>query len=444
MKRLLFFRCLDKLNLVFLKSSRLSQRVSFAAFTLVFFMSCAEAVKAASLTLVADGLDNVRGLSFGPDGSLYVTEQGGGSAAGCTATPTVQGQPVCVNNTGAITRVKDGQSERILSGLPSLELAATNEGAGPKDIKFDAQGNAYLLYGYAGNPADREVLSSTLGQLYRIDLNSGSLTTVADLAAYEQANNPDRGAAADPQGAITSNPNAFTIAGDRAYIADSGGNSLYTVGLDGSDLKAIALPTQTVNNPEFPSADPDEPLPPGPSPQMPELETIELQSVPTGVAIGSDGNAYVSEFLGFPFPEGEARILRIGSDGQPTVYATGFTQLADLEFDQQGNLFALQFADQPSWKGNLQGSLIKIASDGTRSTVVEAGEGLEAATALAIGPDDTIYVTNRGTGAGIGQVLRVEAEAVPEPSSVLGAFVFGTFASYFKLKRKRQHSVDTV
>lgn len=428
-----------------LLSQSLGKRLNLALLQLVFFVVFpVEAAKAASLTLIADGFDNVRGLAFDSDGSLYVTEQGGGSAAGCSATPIVQGQPVCVNNTGAISRIRNGQSERILSGLPSLELAATNEGAGPKDIKFDEQGNAYLLYGYAGNPVDRQGLSPTLGQLYRVDLDNGSLTTIADLAGYEQINNPDGGAAADPQGAITSNPNAFTIVGEQAYVVDSGGNSLYTVDLDGSNLKATALPTQTVSNPEFPPADPDQPLPPGPSPQMPELAAIELQSVPTGVAIGPDGAAYIGEFSGFPFPEGEARILRVGVEGEPTVYATGFTQLSDLEFDSQGNLFALQFADQPSWKGDLQGSLIRIASDGTRSTVVKAGEGLEAATALAIGPDDTIYISNRGAGAGIGQVLRVEAEAVPEPSSILGAFVFGSFASYFKLKRKRQRSVETA
>ena len=47
------------------------------SFTLLTFclavVSGTKAVDAASLSVVADGLDNVRGLSFGPDGKLFHT-----------------------------------------------------------------------------------------------------------------------------------------------------------------------------------------------------------------------------------------------------------------------------------------------------------------------------------------------------------------------------------
>ena len=38
---------------------------------------------AASVSVVASELDNPRGLSFGPDGSLYVTETGVGGDGRC-------------------------------------------------------------------------------------------------------------------------------------------------------------------------------------------------------------------------------------------------------------------------------------------------------------------------------------------------------------------------
>ena len=49
--------------------------------------------------------------------------------------------------------------------------------------------------------------------------------------------------------------------------------------------------------------------------------------------------------------------------------------------------------------------LIRVAPDGTRSTVLS---GLTRPTSVAVGPDGSLYVSNRGISAGIGEVLRVE------------------------------------
>ena len=69
--------------------------------------------------------------------------------------------------------------------------------------------------------------------------------------------------------------------------------------------------------------------------------------------------------------------------------------------------------------------MVQIAPDGTRTTLV-SGNGLEAATALTVGPDGAIYVSNKGASAGVGQFLRIEnTEAVPEPTSALGVLAFG-------------------
>ena len=86
----------------------------------------------------------------------------------------------------------------------------------------------------------------------------------------------------------------------------------------------------------------------------------------------------------FLIGEGKARVFRIGADGKPEVYADGFTQIGDLEFDKNGNLLVLQYADRSQWKGNLAGSLIQIAPNGTRTTLISAGEGLEGATLVLV------------------------------------------------------------
>ncbi|MBE9106542.1 ScyD/ScyE family protein, partial [Nostoc cf. edaphicum LEGE 07299] len=164
-----------------------------------------------------------------------------------------------------------------------------------------------------------------------------------------------------------------------------------------------------------------------------------------GVAKGPDGAYYISQFTGFPFPEGEAKIYRVGTDGKSSVFADGFTQLTDLEFDPAGNLYALQYANQSAWKGAFDGSVIKIAPDGTRTTLL-SGNGLESPSALTIGSDGAVYVTNRGDRPGLGQVLRIEnTKSIPEPDSALGVLAIGAFGvGWLHKKRNSKSLIDRV
>lgn len=423
------------------------------SFTLLAFCiaiaSETKAAVAASVSVVASGLDNARGLSFAPDGSLYVTEAGVGGDGRCVPGPSLEGLPSCVGTSGAVTRIKEGKQERVLTGLPSIALRPTGAtGAGLQDIQFDSAGNPYLLIGYAGNPTVRDfpVNSPNWGQLYKVNFNTGSLTSLADFANYELANNPDGVTAIDVVGEIASNPYALAISGNTAYIADAAANDVLGVQLDGTNLRTVTvLPEQIINNPIFPTPAPGQELPPDAPPPGQQPTEIQIQSVPTGVAFGPDGALYVSEYTGFPFPVGEARIFRVGADGKPTVYADGLTQLTDIAFDTQGNLYALQYANQPQWTGNVDGSLIQIAPDGTRTTLV-SGNGLENATALTVGPDGAIYVSNLGDSAGAGQVLRIDTKTtVPEPTSALSLLAFGALGatSMLKSKRKQIATYDT-
>ena len=391
-----------------------------------------KAASAASFSVIADGLYNAGGLSFSPDGNLYVTEAGIGGSGGCVPPASGQGDSLCYGTSGAVTKIENGKTERILTGLPSLALPDGTGAAGPRDIKFDAQGKPYVLIGYGANPTfrDRNLGNTDLAKIIAPDFNTNSWTSVADLGNYELANNPDGGD-------VGSNPLGFLIDGNKLVAVDAGANDLLSVNTDGRYLQSItAFPEDVLTNPVFPpsgtpSNEPAQVPSEGEVVRSPKAglrpSQFASQAVPSSVTKGPDGAYYISQFTGFPFPEGGAKIYRVGGDGKPTVYADGFTQLTDLEFDPEGNLYALQYANQSAWKGDFDGSVIKIATDGTRTTLL-SGDGLESPSALTIGADGAVYVTNQGDRPGVGQVLRIEnIKSVPEPSSALGVLAIAAF-----------------
>ena len=280
--------------------------------------------------------------------------------------------------------------------------------AGPHDIKFDADGTAYVLLGYAANPAFRKSLGdTTLGTIITCKESNNTWSSIVDITNCEAINK-----IASSDNEIASNPLSLYVDSNKLVIVDAGANSLFSVNTDGSDLKLIAaIPDRILTNPIFPGAksqnfDRGHVPAPGAYTQAPPSQML-IQSVPTDVVKGADGAYYVCEFSGFPFPEGGARIYKISADGEAQVFASGFTQLIDMTFDAEGNLYVLQHMNQSGWKGKPDGALIKIAPNGERTTLIE-GNGLEMPSALTIGPDGAFYIINRGGRPGIGQVIRIE------------------------------------
>jgi hypothetical protein len=347
-----------------------------------------ETPRISQIEVLASGLDSPRKLSFGPDGALYVAEAGRGGTGTSIPYPAQPGAFVFYGATGAITRIQNGVVERVVTGLPSLALPDGSDAAGVSDIEFDAYGNAYAIVGLANNPASRDELLQVpdFSQLIAIDKFDGdaSWTRLSDFGAYEQNNNPDGQN-------VDTNLYDLLITDNTAYVVDAGANALLSQRAFGGE------PTlETV----FPARTTTDPL---------TGEAVVRQSVPTSVTVGPDGALYVGELTGFPFQAETAQVYRINAEGQPEVYAGGFTHIADLAFDKSGGLYVLEYDADGILNGSDAGALIYVSPDGkTRTTL--ADDELINPTGLEIGADGDIYISNKGFIAGLGEVLRLSLE----------------------------------
>ena len=348
------------------------------------------------IEVFASGLDGPRGLTFGSDGALYITEAGRGGPGASIPSPSIPGAVLSYGATGAITRIQNGVVKRVVTGLPSLALSDGSDAAGVNDIEFDAYGNAYAIVGFAGNPAlrDNVIQVPDFSQLIAIENFDGgaSWTRLIDLGAYEQANNPD---------GQDVNTNLFDllIQDNTAYVLDAGGNDLLSLRAFSSGVLTLetVFPTRTAINP-FTG------------------EKIVQQSVPTSIAVGPDGAFYVGELTGFPYQQGNARVYRIGVEGQPEVYAEGFTNITDLAFDLSGGLYVLEYDADAILNGGEAGALIYISPDGSTRTTI-ADDELINPTGLTLGSDGNIYISNKGFIPGQGEVLRIRPESSNLPFS---------------------------
>ena len=344
------------------------------------------------LKVVAEGLDNPRGIGFGPDGALYVAESGSGGAGPCVASPEDPEVEACFGRSGAVTRITKRSQQRVLSGLPSVAEEGGVAATGPVDLGFSGW-TGYLLVGNPGGGTEsREQFGPAarrFGKLLKVDLRG--IRSVADFPAFEEANNPDGVPAAE--GGVDSNPNGLLVRKGARYVTDAGGNDLLKVDHKGRISVVAVFPTQVVPAP----------------PQIPGLPPeLESQAVPTSVVKGPDGAFYVGQLTGFPFPVGGASVFRVVPGHDPEVFAGGFTNIIDIAFDKRGRLYVLEIAT-----GGLlntppdqlpAGRLVRVNRDGSQTTL--ASEGLNAPGGFVLG-HGAAYITNNSILSDAGQVVKV-------------------------------------
>ncbi len=324
--------------------------------------------------VVADGLNSPRHISFGPDGTLYVTEAGmGGDQTGAD----IFGSEVQIGNTSQVTVVSPDGEQSVLAGdFLSMSYFGGYLGA----VKAIATEDS--LWVLVGNGPVEIPEGAIVSSLIQYDLATLEQTQIIDLGAFEAANNPD----GDTQ-TIVSNPSDFDVAPDGTiYIVDASGNDVLTwTEADGLALFA-----------SYP------------------ITEAGLSAVPSAVDVADDGTVYIGFLGGFPFQRegGTARIEQYSPDGELTSTFTGVNLVTDVVYnDADELLYAVELADGFGDQGYLPqtGRVISIAADGTITVIAE---GLNFPYALGIDSDGHFLVAINSTAgeAGAGQVIGVEAD----------------------------------
>ena len=378
----------------------------------------AQAQGAGAVEVVAEGLDTPRGVIYdNRTGQVLVAEAGTGGpslqAGGICGLATGNAR-YCYGDTGAIFRYssRNGKARRIIKGLPSIanyNAAGTTKRSvlGLHDLSRGPRRQLQGVFGLSGtqNPfRDAQLVGSgapralALGQAVRFIGLSGKYRLLADLAAFEQAVNPHT---ENPFGApiIDSNPNGMVSGPYGTVVADAAGNDLLRV-RPGGGIEPLAVFANRT---------------------LPQFNDFS-ESVPTAVAVGPARAFYVGELTGFPYYKGQARVWRVVRGRAPAVYAEGFTNIADLTFDDRGRLVVLEMAREglfplTAGQDTVTGRLVRVEFSGTQTTL--ATTGLENPGGVAYAGGNVFYVTNRTTGVGAtGQLLRVTVSDSPAAANV--------------------------
>jgi hypothetical protein len=334
--------------------------------------------KSASVKIFATGLNNPRGLKFGPDGYLYVAEGGTGgtdSTVGqCTQVVAPIGPYTGSPTGGRISKISsEGERTTLTDKLPSSQTSALvgSLTSGVADVGFI--GNT--LYALLAGAGCSHGVTSLPNGIVRVN-KDGSYKLVADLSAFVMAHPVKNIEEDDFEPDET--PYSMVNVGSCLFVIQPNHGVLDRYSTNGQIKRII------------------------------EISATQGHIVPASITYHK-GNFYVGNLNTYPIIQGSSKIYKINANGNLDIYASGFTTVLGVAFDKEGRLYVLENTSVSSplpLPGT--GRIIRVNKDGDRETIAS---NLNLPTALTFGPDGKLYVSNVGFGPeaiGGGEVLQIE------------------------------------
>jgi len=383
----------------------------------------------AQCSTVATGLLNPRGLTVAEDGTIYVAEAGTGgtepdfpsspvaspgaslpaSSIGALASPIASpasasagasGSPAPVGShgeTGQVTKITaDGQQSVLVSGLTSYNFGP--EVVGPAGVAVGTDGTIYVSIGGPGPGTAMFQPAGNADSVVSVD-SAGTITPLANIGEYERTNNPD-------PNAVDSNVGGMALGSDGLlYVADSGGNDLYSVDPTSKELKVVTV------FPGLPSADN------APNPARGGLP--EVDPVPTTVSADPTGGVYVGFLTGAALwgSPGSAKVVHVGTDGTTDDAVTGLNMVTGVAVKDDlvyASELSTNFISEPP----AAGAIASATRGGTPETIFSE---VSLPYGIALAPDSgSLYIVINATGqpgaAPDGQVINCPLPETPSAS----------------------------
>jgi hypothetical protein len=323
--------------------------------------------------VVATGFNDPRGLKFGPDGLLYVAEAGIGGTNSSDCIPQVVPPvgPYTGSDTGSrISRVDwNGVRTTFVDHLPSSTTAPGGGSGiqGVADIAFIGNDLYAVLAGAGCSHGVPDIPNGVI----KVNANR-SWKIIANLSEFIM-NNPVK----------NPNPPDFEPDGTWWSMIQSGGD-FYTIEPNHGELDKVS--------------------PNGAISRVIDISAFEGHIVPTALT-AHNGLFYVGNLDLFPIVPGSASIFTVTPDGKIKTFATGFTNILGLTFDDHGRLYVLEANTAAGSLTPGTGDVIRLDANGTRHVITS---GLHLPTAMTFGPDGKLYISDWGIGPpGMGQIVQV-------------------------------------
>ena len=116
-------------------------------------------------------------------------------------------------------------------------------------------------------------------------------------------------------------------------------------------------------------------------------------------------NLFFGNLAPFPIVPGSASVHKLTPSRNFKIWDAGFTTVVGVVFDYRDRLYVLELSDAAGNPTPGEGKLVRVSPSGE---VEEILGGLVVPTAMTIGPDGAIYISNFGAAPpGAGQILPI-------------------------------------